>query len=71
MLNQIAHPLTFDRSIETTVKEKVRIGRLASSRERASIIEYLRDLEAAACHEGQDPNVLQIIQSGRRLLGDS
>lgn len=48
MLNQIAPPRTFARSIEATVAEKVRKGKRASSRDRKSIIESLRDLEAAA-----------------------
>jgi hypothetical protein len=37
---------------------------------RADVIAYLRDLEAVALREGSSREALQVIASGRRLLGD-
>jgi hypothetical protein len=46
-------------------------GRAArDGKARAGVIEYLRDLEAVALREGSSREALQVIASGRRLLGD-
>lgn len=39
-------------------------------RAREPVVAYLRDLEALARHECDDRDVIQIIISARRLLGD-
>lgn len=62
---------TFERSIETLVAAKVQEGSKLGREARAAIIEYLRDLEAVSRTDGQDRNVIQVIQSGRHLLGDA
>lgn len=62
---------TFERSIEALVAAKVQEGSRLAREARAPIIEFLRDLEAASLSDGQDRNVIQVIQSGRHLLGDT
>ena len=52
----------------TTRVEPV-LGRDAAA--RAPVRAYLRDLEAVARAEGGSREVLQVIASGRRLLGDA
>ncbi|GJD54639.1 hypothetical protein [Methylobacterium dankookense] len=54
--------------IVTTKVEPV-LGLDATAREPVRI--YLRDLEAVARAEGGSREALQVIASGRRLLGDS
>lgn len=40
-------------------------------KDRAEVVAYLRDLEAVALREGSSRETLQVIASGRRLLGDA
>lgn len=49
---------------------KVREGKARGGQVREGVIEYLRDLEAVALREGSSREALQVIASGRRLLGD-
>ncbi|KQP82829.1 MULTISPECIES: hypothetical protein [unclassified Methylobacterium] len=49
---------------------QVREGQVREGQVREGVIEYLRDLEAVALREGSSREALQVIASGRRLLGD-
>lgn len=49
---------------------KARGGQVREGQVREGVIEYLRDLEAVALREGSSREALQVIASGRRLLGD-
>ncbi|SDA16712.1 hypothetical protein SAMN02799622_01686 [Methylobacterium sp. UNC378MF] len=51
-----------------TAKVEPVIGR--SDKQRGPVIDYLRDLEALARRQCGNRDTVQIIASGRRLLGD-
>ena len=57
-------------TVAGTVTAKVEpvIGR--GERQRSPVIDYLRDLEALARRQCSSRDTVQIIASGRRLLGD-
>ena len=52
--------------VTSMVGENLRSG----ADERLAVIQYLRDLEAIARSEACSRDVVQVIASGRRLLGD-
>ncbi|WP_457104118.1 hypothetical protein [Methylobacterium sp. P5_C11] len=68
--NAEIRPAEFWESVAGLVTAKVEpvIGR--GDRERRPVIDYLRDLEALARRECGSRETVQIIASGRRLLGD-
>lgn len=70
MQDESAGPAVFWASVAHDVTSRVEpvLGR--DSKARDSVIEYLRDLEAVALREGSSREALQVIASGRRLLGD-
>ncbi|MCJ2037024.1 hypothetical protein [Methylobacterium sp. J-068] len=45
-------------------------GKRQDGTARDGVLDYLRDLEAVALREGSSREALQVIASGRRLLGD-
>ena len=63
-------PAEFWDTVGGTVTAKVEpvIGR--GKKLRSPVIDYLRDLEALARRQCSSRDTLQIIASGRRLLGD-
>ena len=63
-------PDEFWDTVPALVASKVEpmLGR--SERARKPVIEYLRDLEAVARQECSSREAVQVIASGRRLLGD-
>ena len=63
-------PTEFWQTIPTLVTSKVRPVLKRSPRARQPVIEYLRDLETVAREEGASREAVQVIASGRRLLGD-
>ena len=64
------NPTRFWDTVGSTVTAKVEpvIGR--GEKQRNPVIDYLRDLEALARRQCSSRDTLQIIASGRRLLGD-
>ena len=58
----------FDRKVHVTAKVEPVIGR--GEKQRGPLIDYLRDLEALARRQCGSRETVQIIASGRRLLGD-
>lgn len=70
-----AGPAAFWASVAHDVTSRVepvlaRDGKVREGQIREGVIEYLRDLEAVALREGSSREALQVIASGRRLLGD-
>ena len=65
-----ANPADFWDTVAGTVTAKVEpvIGR--GEKQRSPVIDYLRDLEALARRQCSSRETVQIIASGRRLLGD-
>jgi len=63
-------PTEFWDTVGGTVTAKVEpvIGR--GEKQRSPVIDYLRDLEALARRQCSSRDTVQIIASGRRLLGD-
>ncbi|WP_267357040.1 MULTISPECIES: hypothetical protein [unclassified Methylobacterium] len=63
-------PPEFWDTLGDTVTAKVEpvIGR--GKKQRSPVIDYLRDLEAVARRQCSSRDTVQIIASGRRLLGD-
>jgi hypothetical protein len=63
-------PADFWDTVAGTVTARVEpvIGR--AERQRGPVIDYLRDLEALARRQCSSRDTVQIIASGRRLLGD-
>lgn len=63
-------PADFWDTVAGTVTAKVEpvIGR--GQKQRGPVIDYLRDLEALARRQCSSRDTVQIIASGRRLLGD-
>ena len=57
-------------SIKSHVSRKVTEGQNSNGYRRDLVITYLRDLEELARLECRDFNIVQVIQSGRHLLGD-
>jgi hypothetical protein len=66
----LERPTEFWETIPTHVTSKVRPVLNRSPRVREPVIEYLRDLEAVARQECTNREAVQVIASGRRLLGD-
>lgn len=60
----------FWASVAHDVTARVEPVLARNTQARAGVIEYLRDLEAVALREGSSREALQVIASGRRLLGD-
>lgn len=65
-----AGPAAFWASVAHHVTCRVEPVLARNDAARADVIEYLRDLEAVALREGSSREALQVIASGRRLLGD-
>jgi hypothetical protein len=65
-----AGPGAFWASVAHHVTSRVEPVLARDGKARAGVIEYLRDLEAVALREGSSREALQVIASGRRLLGD-
>jgi hypothetical protein len=63
-------PAEFWEQIPALVASKVRPALKLKPRARLAVIEYLRDLEAVARQESTNREAVQVIASGRRLLGD-
>ena len=63
-------PPGFWEAIPTFVVSKVQLGLKRGPKAREPLIEYLRDLEAVARGETTCRDAVQVIASGRRLLGD-
>ena len=66
-----AGPAAFWASVAHHVTCRVEPVLARNDAARADVIEYLRDLEAVALREGSSRETLQVIASGRRLLGDA
>jgi hypothetical protein len=66
----LERPTEFWETIPIHVTSKVRPALNQSPRAREPVIEYLRDLEAVAREESTNREAVQVIASGRRLLGD-
>lgn len=60
----------FWTGIRQLVEEKVREGLALDEATRGPLIDYLRDLEATARRQCRSRDTIQVIASGRRLLGD-
>lgn len=65
-----AGPAAFWASGANDVTSRVEPVLTRDSKAREGVIEYLRDLEAVALRDGSSREALQVIASGRRLLGD-
>lgn len=67
---QVGNPPEFWDTVAGTVTAKVEpvIGR--GEKQRSPVIDYLRDLEVLARRQCSSRDTVQIIASGRRLLGD-
>lgn len=63
-------PAGFWESIPNLVALKVKPALSQRPKLREPVLEYLRDLEAVARKECPCRNAVQVIASGRRLLGD-
>ncbi|WP_419830997.1 hypothetical protein [Methylobacterium sp.] len=63
-------PVEFWDGVPALVTAKVRPALNGHARDRQSLVEYLRDLETVARHECGSRETVQVIASGRRLLGD-
>jgi hypothetical protein len=65
-----AGPAAFWASVANDVTSRVEPVLARDAKAREGVIEYLRDLEAVALRDGSSREALQVIASGRRLLGD-
>lgn len=63
-------PMEFWEALTGHVTSKVEGVIGASPRVREPVIAYLRELEVVARHECPSREAVQVIASGRRLLGD-
>ena len=63
-------PGDFWEGMPPLVTSKVRLALNGSAKGRQPLIKYLRDLETVARHECGNRETVQVIASGRRLLGD-
>ncbi|MDP4026855.1 hypothetical protein Q8W71_30105 [Methylobacterium sp. NEAU 140] len=70
MVHGPALPSDFWGTVAEHVTEKVEPVLMQGQRARTPVIAYLRDLEALARRECDSRQVIQIIASGRRILGD-
>lgn len=62
--------IEFWRRVPALVTSKVQLARGMDEETRRPVIGYLRDLEAVARSECECRETVQVIASGRRLLGD-
>ena len=69
MKNQISRSAVYWRKLERTVSAKVGGALSKSDGDNETLILYLRDLEEVARAECDRAETIQIIASGRRLLG--
>ncbi|MCJ2074728.1 hypothetical protein MKK68_03545 [Methylobacterium sp. E-016] len=60
----------FWKGVPALVTSKVQLAQVLDAKGRSAVIEYLRDLEAVARSECDCRGTVQVIASGRRLLGD-
>lgn len=65
-----AKPLGFWDTVADHVTDKVRPVLRRKQSARAPVIAYLRDLESVARRESDSRAAIQVIASGRHLLGD-
>ena len=63
-------PPEFWDTVGGTVTAKVELVIGRGEKQRSPVIDYLRDLEAVARRQCSSRETVQIIASGRRLLGD-
>ncbi|MGV7030086.1 hypothetical protein [Methylobacterium symbioticum] len=70
MVDRSSRTAEFWASVTDLVTTKVEPVLGADATARAPVRAYLRDLEAVARSEGGSREALQVIASGRRLLGD-
>ena len=70
MTHVSAAPLSFWDTVAARVAAKVTPALRQGANAREPIIAYLRDLEDIARFECDNRQTIQIIASGRRLLGD-
>ena len=70
MTHVSAAPLAFWDTVAVRVAEKVTPALRQGPSAREPIIAYLRDLEGIARSECDSRQTIQVIASGRRLLGD-
>jgi hypothetical protein len=63
-------PEEFWVAVPDLVRSRIEPVLRKNSRAREPVIEYLRDLEAVARQESTSREAVQVIASGRRLLGD-
>ncbi|AWN40076.1 hypothetical protein DK389_05375 [Methylobacterium durans] len=70
MKNQISRSAAYWRKLERTVSAKVGVALSKRDGDNETLILYLRDLEKVARAECDRAETIQIIASGRRLLGD-
>jgi len=66
----LERPVEFWEQIPALVTSKVEPALKLKPKARVAVIEYLRDLEAVARKESTNREAVQVIASGRRLLGD-
>ena len=66
----LERPAEFWETIPDLVQAKVISALRRAPKAREPVIEYLRDLEVVARQECSRRQVVQVIASGRRLLGD-
>lgn len=70
MRERVTRPVEYWQHLECDVAAKVGAVMSAADEERRPVIAYLRDLEATARMECHRRETIQVIASGRRLLGD-
>jgi len=70
MFEIVAVPPAFWDRVAEHVTAKVKPALQQKKRAREPVIAYLRDLEALARRECDSRETIQIIASGRRILGD-
>jgi hypothetical protein len=70
MISEVRHPDGFWDHLERIVSDKVEHALRNRSVRREPVIEYLRHLEELARRDGERRQTVQIIASGRSLLGD-
>lgn len=70
MRTSSARPPEFWDTVAAHVAAKVEPALRQKQRAREPVIAYLRDLEALARRECDSREAIQIIASGRRVLGD-
>lgn len=69
-MTSVSTPLEFWDAVAEHVTVKVRQVLGQGLKERAPVIAYLRDLETVARLECSDRAAIQVIASGRGVLGD-